>query len=336
MTDLKNHYIDISKAFNSSLVERAGTSTALNSFVTINKIAKLKGYTTNRPLRQEINKVNSKYTARKVKTQGGFTYEILFSTLEPEIQEKLLDEELKEKALIPINNSNINNINNSNNNIDKPRYEFKTEKLRLIALAKIDLIYQFKKVLPRFSSKKEAEKTFLEIYNSGEVYKDIYSTLNKVSRSSLYRWCKTYEEYGTIESLIPNYKCSKIDEYNTCLTPEMIEQFEKFLYHPNKFSIGKSIHLAKYCLERKGIENLPADIAFRRYADYIKKIRYDKWVLFREGEKAFNDKVEPYIERDISKIDVGDVLVADGHDLNFQVINPLSFFLPTSIMLFLL
>ena len=38
--------------------------------------------------------------------------------------------------------------------------------------------------------------------------------------------------------------------------------------------------------------------------------------------KAYHDKVEPYIERDISKIEVGDVIVADGHVLNFQVINP--------------
>ena len=105
-------------------------------------------------------------------------------------------------------------------------------------------------------------------------------------------------------------------------TPEMIIQFEKFLFHPSRFKVGKAISLAKFSLERKGIENLSSDIAFRRYADHLKKIRYDKWILFREGEKAFNDKVEPYIERDISKLDVGDVLVADGHDLNFQVINP--------------
>ena len=32
--------------------------------------------------------------------------------------------------------------------------------------------------------------------------------------------------------------------------------------------------------------------------------------------------MEAYIERDISKLEVGDVLIADGHTLNFQVINP--------------
>ena len=42
----------------------------------------------------------------------------------------------------------------------------------------------------------------------------------------------------------------------------------------------------------------------------------------REGEKAYQDKEEAYIERDISKLEVCDVLIADGHVLNFQVINP--------------
>jgi len=38
--------------------------------------------------------------------------------------------------------------------------------------------------------------------------------------------------------------------------------------------------------------------------------------------KALNDKVLPFLKRDSSLLDVGDVLVADGHRLNFQVINP--------------
>ena len=44
--------------------------------------------------------------------------------------------------------------------------------------------------------------------------------------------------------------------------------------------------------------------------------------LARDGEKALSDKVEPYIKRDASLLDVGDILVADGHELAFQVINP--------------
>lgn len=42
----------------------------------------------------------------------------------------------------------------------------------------------------------------------------------------------------------------------------------------------------------------------------------------REGQKALIDKEIFFIERDISKLAVGDVLVADGHKLNFQVKHP--------------
>ena len=44
--------------------------------------------------------------------------------------------------------------------------------------------------------------------------------------------------------------------------------------------------------------------------------------MARDGEKALSDKVEPYIKRDASLLEVGDILVADGHKLAFQVINP--------------
>jgi putative transposase len=96
------------------------------------------------------------------------------------------------------------------------------------------------------------------------------------------------------------------------------------LLHPNQFSIGKAIKLTTHILEKKGHENIPRPITFRRYAEYFRRQNYDKWILMREGEKALNDKVLPAISRDISKIDVGEILVADGKRLNFLIINPFS------------
>ena len=87
--DNENEYINISKAFSSSLVEKADASIVFNSFVPINKVAEAKGLKSNRSLRLEINKPESKYIAREVKVNGGTSYEILYSSLEPEIQEKL-------------------------------------------------------------------------------------------------------------------------------------------------------------------------------------------------------------------------------------------------------
>lgn len=54
----------------------------------------------------------------------------------------------------------------------------------------------------------------------------------------------------------------------------------------------------------------------------MKKEHYDTWVFAREGHKALHDKVLPYITRDISKLEVGDLIIGDGHKLAFQVINP--------------
>ena len=48
----------------------------------------------------------------------------------------------------------------------------------------------------------------------------------------------------------------------------------------------------------------------------------DQWALWTGGEKALNDQYAYWIKRDYSKIEVGDVLIADGHVLNFDTINP--------------
>ena len=91
------------------------------------------------------------------------------------------------------------------------------------------------------------------------------------------------------------------------------------LLHQNQFNFNKAIKLTKEILIRNGYkrEELHCDLTFKRNAEHFKNNNYAEWILKREGIKAYHDKVEPYIERDISKIEVGDVIIADGHVLNF-------------------
>ena len=281
-------------------------------YIDINKIAELKGLKSNRSLRLAIQK--GKYIARVVKVFGGKSYEILYSSLEPEIQEKLQDELIKEAtqsnctALVP-----INNINNKN---------FITESAKLTALARVDIVKALQNMRTKYKTKKEADSIFLDLYNSGMYLPKIYKFIGSISIGTLHRWIWAYEDSEDYRVLLPNYKYTKQGEYNTILTQEMKDIFIKFLLHPNKFSVTKAIKLTQHILEKKGIENIPHIITFRRYAEHYKKHNFAQWILFREGEKAYHDKVEAYIERDISKLEVGDVLIADGHTLNFQVINP--------------
>jgi hypothetical protein len=88
--------------------------------------------------------------------------------------------------------------------------------------------------------------------------------------------------------------------------------FLKFLLHSNKFSIGKAISLTQYVLKTQGVKYIPAPPTFRRFANWYKANYFDKWTLLRDGEKALKEQVIPYIKKDISKIEVGEVLVADG------------------------
>ena len=74
-------------------------------YINIKEIAKVKGLSSTRSLRLEINKTESKYIAKEVKVNGGTSYEILFSSLEPEIQQKLRNAENKTTALVPLNNN---------------------------------------------------------------------------------------------------------------------------------------------------------------------------------------------------------------------------------------
>lgn len=150
----------------------------------------------------------------------------------------------------------------------------------------------------------------------------LFEILGKISRGSLHRWYAMLNQTEDYTKLLPQYKYSKIDEYRTVLTDEEIKIFMSLLLHPNRISIGKATALAKYKLKEQGQSFIPADITFRRYAKWFKDNNYDKWILARDGEKALSDKVEPYIKRDASLLEVGDILVADGHKLAFQVINP--------------
>ena len=198
--------------------------------------------------------------------------------------------------------------------------KYTPEKAKQNALAKLDLIQKWQEFRRKAVNKLQADYDFVKLHNSSNSY--LFSVLGKISRGSLHRWKASLDGTEDYTRLIPNYKYVSVNEYRTCLTDEEIKIFMGLLLHPNRICIGKAIALTKYKLKEQGQSFIPADITFRRYAKWFKDNNYDKWVLARDGEKALSDKVEPYIKRDASLLDVGDILVADGHKLAFQVINP--------------
>ena len=280
----------------------------MNEYVTIKEIAQAKGLKSTRSIRMEINKPESKYISREVKVNGGISYEILFSSLEPELQQKLRKCETKSMAIVPLNY--------------KPPVI--TDKARQTANHRMNIVKAALEHRNKYPSIKEADAEFLDLYNSGLYLPKAYEFLGRISIGTLRRYIQAYKKTGNAESLIPQYKITKQGEYNSILDDNMKKVLLALLLHQNKFGYNTAIRLAKQVLIKKGYDEdaLPSNITFKRFAEHFRRNHYAEWVLRREGMKAYHDKVEPYIERDISKIEVGDVLIADGHVLNFQVINP--------------
>ena len=198
--------------------------------------------------------------------------------------------------------------------------EFTPKKCKQIALARLDVVHKWFEFRKQYQNKLQADYDFVKLHNTSNSH--LFEILGKISRGSLHRWYAMLNGTKDYTKLLPQYKYSSVNDYRTVLNDGEIKIFMGLLLHPNRLSIGKAIALTKYKLKELGQSFIPADITFRRYAKWFKNNNYDKWILARDGEKALSDKVEPYIKRDASLLEVGDILVADGHKLAFQVINP--------------
>lgn len=187
-----------------------------NTYININRIAEAKGLNSNRSLRLEINKLESKYIAREVKVNGGTSYKILYSSLEPVIQQKLREGNTKSTALVPLNYQPTT---------------FVSESARLTSLARLDIVKALLNYRKRFTTKKEADSMFLDLYNSGMYLPKVFKFIGTISIGTLHRWVQSYERYESADCLIPQYKFSKQGEYHTILTDKMKHVLLRFLLH---------------------------------------------------------------------------------------------------------
>lgn len=275
-------------------------------WISVKDLASIKGVT-ERAVRKAVNQ--NKYVTRMVDGTTGAKYEILVESLDYNLQNVINFEKTK---------------NNFENKVE-PSLQKITQyptKAKQIALARYDLVNLWVDYIKNSSLKKtESGKEFLEIYNKGEIYSALYKILGHVAVGTIYRWQKEIKNNNNFENLIPKYDYGE-KEHSAKLTQNELIVFKSLLLSPNKVNIGKATRLTKHILSKRGLDSPSSVQTFRRFANNYRNKHYDEWIFAREGQKALRDKVQPYITRDISKLEVGDVLVADGHRLAVKCINP--------------
>jgi len=164
--------------------------------------------------------------------------------------------------------------------------------------------------------RKEIINSFFARYHSGLLLPGIHTELKKIKRSTLYNWLQLYDQ-GGIDALVPQYRGS---QGSNILVGEK-DFLLKFLLNGNQPKISDGI---RECKRYLGEYSTTGPSALRRFVNDFKTQHHDIWTLRRKGEKAWNDEDAPYQDRDPMLLNVGDVIVADGHKLNLDVIDPLS------------
>lgn len=179
-----------------------------------------------------------------------------------------------------------------------------------------------------YGKKNKIKRLFLENYNLGEagLLPAVYRQVGKVDLRG-----KTVEGWaGRLKKnnwepmcLVDMRGFSKRGK--RAVTPEQMEiilSIVKSPYNTPGKPVLEIIHQAKSIMVHRGLEIL-SDSTYSRWLtkDWI-PYHYDEWIWWREGDKGLNDKVMFWVQRDYDKIEPGDLLVADGHVLNFEIINP--------------
>jgi putative transposase len=176
----------------------------------------------------------------------------------------------------------------------------------------------------RGGTKGKALDLFLEAFNAGLILPQVAQRLGTVSRPTLYRWEQALRESDDDYRALCDRRgkwtaggakgAGQLDRHTACTVLDL-------WLDPRKPSVSAVYRMVKFAMENEGKE-VPSERTVRRFLKRYEREHADIVVLKREGEKAYKDKIGAFLTRDQGRLAVGDVCVADGHVLNFQVRNP--------------
>ena len=215
--------------------------------------------------------------------------------------------------------SQLKPSSNSEKKINIPRYsgrgaktadikpfEKTPEKYILIAAARC-------KVLEAYSDSGLSPRQFITAYYNGVIVPDIKEQLGGFgeisSPSSLFRWLRRYEKHG-LAGLAPQY--SKRRGGSGASLDQRAKEIIHSLYLDPRKPSARSVE--------RDINNLGYEINYSVINRYInKEIPLSVKIFCRLGEKAYKDKVDPYIKRDYTLFKSMEWGCGDHHLFDFVI-----------------
>lgn len=192
------------------------------------------------------------------------------------------------------------------------------DKRRHKALAKADLVRQYLTWQRRFGSTQAQRDAFITAYLDG-VWPKLLQELGQVSWKSLERWKLEQSRAGSVLALAD--KRGVAHKGRTLLTERHMTHILGHVLNPNAPNVSQCVRQVQIKCQAEGLF-IPSDPTIRRFVRSYLSECYDEWTLWREGKKAWNDKCAISIIRDWNLVEVGDIVIADGHTLNFETLNP--------------
>lgn len=192
------------------------------------------------------------------------------------------------------------------------------DKRRYKALAKADLLGQYEAFQAKYGRTVAQKDAFILAYKGGAWPKLLAEIGPNVSWKSVERWKLDQKQTGTVLSLAD---CRGIAHRGKSMLTEQHKKIILGQVLDGDRQISTCVRIIQARCAAEGIAS-PSEDTIRRWVKAYSQECYGEFVLFRKGEKAWNDKCSISILRDWSLLEVGDVVIADGHTFNFETINP--------------
>ena len=169
-------------------------------------------------------------------------------------------------------------------------------------------------------SRTEEWKQIVLDYNRGLLVPELYQMRNKRCERTIRTWIEQYlqSDYNMFALVHSNWNTirkRRVSELESQILLSM-------LLHPNRIKIGSAIKLLKAQARLGYFESRSSIPTLRRWCTDFRNNNPDIWQQARMGSKFVAEHIIKTIHRDSSLLKVGDVWVADGHKLAFDILDP--------------